>query len=122
MNKNNESRPKSKQEKDNQHNDTIKTQSKHPTITEESIHTEKEQISTQQRSTQVEHTKSEQSKHISNSDKNTTENISDQQSHESHEQSSNDTKIKSLTFKRTLENFHRNCVNINFSFSKSYFY
>ena len=60
MNKNNESRPKSKQEKDNQHNDTIKTQSKHPTITEESytstkdkesIHTEKEQISTQQRST-----------------------------------------------------------------------
>ena len=47
---------------------------------------------------QVEHTKSEQSKHISNSDKNTTENISDQQSHESHEQSSNDTKIKSLTF------------------------
>ena len=112
MNKNNESRPKSKQEKDNQHNDTIKTQSKHPTITEESytstkdkesIHTEKEQISTQQRSTQVEHTKSEQSKHISNSDKNTTENISDQQSHESHEQSSNDTKIKSLTFKRTLD-------------------
>lgn len=98
LNKNNESRPKSKQEKDNQHNDTIKTQSKHPTITEESIHTEKEQISTQQRSTQVEHTKSEQSKHISNSDKNTTENISDQQSHESHEQSSNDTKNKVVDF------------------------
>ena len=98
LNKNNESRPKSKQEKDNQHNDTIKTQSKHPTITEESIHTEKEQISTQQRSTQVEHTKSEQSKHISNSDKNTTENISDQQSHESHEQSSNDTKNKVIDF------------------------
>ena len=96
LNKNNESRPKSKQ--DNQHNDTIKTQSKHPTITEESIHTEKEQISTQQRSTQVEHTKSEQSKHISNSDKNTTENISDQQSHESHEQSSNDTKNKVVDF------------------------
>ena len=107
LNKNNESRPKSKQEKDNQHNDTIKTQSKHPTITEESytstkdkesIHTEKEQVSTQQRSTQVEHTKSEQSKHISNSDKNTTENISDQQSHESHEQSSNDTKNKVVDF------------------------
>lgn len=98
LNKNNKSRPKSKQEKDNQHNDTIKTQSKHPTITEESIHTEKEQISTQQRSTQVEHTKSEQSKHISNSDKNTTENISDQQSHESHEQSSNDTKNKVVDF------------------------
>ncbi|MBS9540127.1 S1C family serine protease [Staphylococcus hominis] len=98
LNKNNESRPKSKQEKDNQHNDTIKTQSKHPTITEELIHTEKEQISTQQRSTQVEHTKSEQSKHISNSDKNTTENISDQQSHESHEQSSNDTKNKVVDF------------------------
>ena len=98
LNKNNESRQKSKKEKDNQHNDTIKTQSKHPTITEESIHTEKEQISTQQRSTQVEHTKSEQSKHISNSDKNTTENISDQQSHESHEQSSNDTKNKVVDF------------------------
>lgn len=98
LNKNNESRPKSKQEKDNQHNDTIKTQSKHPTITEESIHTEKEQMSTQQHSTQVEHTKSEQSKHISNSDKNTTENISDQQSHESHEQSSNDTKNKVVDF------------------------
>lgn len=107
LNKNNESRPKSKQEKDNQHNDTIKTQSKHPTITEESytstkdkesIHTEKEHISTQQRSTQVEHTKSEQSKDISNSDKNTTENISDQQSHESHEQSSNDTKNKVVDF------------------------
>ena len=103
LNKNNESRPKSKKEKDNQHNDTIK----HPTITEEtytstkdkeSIHTEKEQVSTQQRSTQVEHTKSEQSKHISNSDKNTTENISDQQSHESHEQSSNDTKNKVADF------------------------
>ena len=46
-------------------------------------------MSTQQHSTQVEHTKSEQSKHISNSDKNTTENISDQQPHESHEQSTN---------------------------------
>ncbi|MCE4949196.1 trypsin-like peptidase domain-containing protein [Staphylococcus hominis] len=107
LNKNNESRQKSKKEKDNQHNDTIKTQSKHPTITEESytstrdkesIHTEKEQMSTQQHSTQVEHTKSEQSKHISNSDKNTTENISDQQPHESHEQSANDTQNKIVDF------------------------
>lgn len=102
LNKNNESRQKSKKEKDNQHNDTIKTQSKHPTITEESyisskdkgsIHTEKEQMSTQ-----VEHIKSEQSKHISNSDKNTTENISDQQPHESHEQSANDTQNKIVDF------------------------
>ncbi|MGX0140971.1 S1-C subfamily serine protease [Staphylococcus hominis] len=107
LNKNNESRQKSKKEKDNQHNDTIKTQSKHPTITEESytstkdkesIDTEKEQMSTQQHSTQVEHTKSEQSKHISNSDKNTTENISDQQPHESHEQSANDTQNKIVDF------------------------
>ncbi|OJH01185.1 serine protease [Staphylococcus hominis] len=102
LNKNNESRQKSKKEKNNQHNDTIKTQSKHPTITEESyisskdkgsIHTEKEQMSTQ-----VEHIKSEQSKHISNSDKNTTENISDQQPHESHEQSANDTQNKIVDF------------------------
>ncbi|MDT4037806.1 serine protease, partial [Staphylococcus hominis] len=107
LNKNNESRQKSKKEKDNQHNDTIKTQSKHPTITEESytsskdkgsIHTEKEQMSTQQHSTQVEHTKSEQSKHISNSDKNTTENISDQQPHELHEQSANNTQNKVVDF------------------------
>ena len=55
-------------------------------------------MSTQQHSTQVEHTKSEQSKHISNSDKNTTENISDQQPHESHEQSSNDTQNKIVDF------------------------
>ena len=102
LNKNNESRQKSKKEKDNQHNDTIKTQSKHPTITEESyisskdkgsIHTEKEQMSTQ-----VEHIKSEQSKHISNSDKNTTENISDQQPHELHEQSANNTQNKVVDF------------------------
>lgn len=102
LNKNNESRQKSKKEKDNQHNDTIKTQSKYPTITEESytstkdkesIHTEKEQMSTQ-----VEHIKSEQSKHISNSDKNTTENISDQHPHESHEQSANDTQNKIVDF------------------------
>ncbi|MGS0645434.1 trypsin-like peptidase domain-containing protein [Staphylococcus hominis] len=102
LNKNNESRQKSKKEKDNQHNDTIKTQSKYPTITEESytstkdkgsIHTEKEQISTQ-----VEHTKNEQPKHISNSNKNTTENISNQQPHESHEQSANDTQNKIVDF------------------------
>ena len=55
-------------------------------------------MSTQQHSTQVEHTKSEQSKHISNSDKNTTENISDQQPHESHEQSANDTQNKIVDF------------------------
>lgn len=106
LNKNNESRPKAKKEKDNQQDDTTKTQSDDSPVTEESSssskdkkiikkesnHIEKEQHPNQRPSTQVEHTKNEQTQHFSN--KKTTENISDQDHNGSHEQSSNDTKNK----------------------------
>ena len=105
LNKNNESLPKSK--KDKHYDDTTKNRSNHSTVTQEADYSQKDKeptkkesirIEKEQTSTQVEHTKNEQPNPLSNSNENTTGNVSDQQHHESYEQPSNDKKNKVVEF------------------------